>query len=34
MKNFDFVIVGAGIMGLSMARSLKFKMPDSSIALI
>ncbi len=33
-KKFDFVIIGAGIIGLSIAKNLKDKYPDAKIAVI
>ncbi|MCI0447147.1 FAD-dependent oxidoreductase, partial [bacterium] len=33
-KRFDFVIVGAGIMGLAITRELRKRHPFSSIALL
>jgi L-2-hydroxyglutarate oxidase LhgO len=32
--HFDFLIVGAGILGLTIARELRFKFPNSTIGLI
>lgn len=34
MKQFDYVVVGAGIMGLTTARELKARFPDSSIVVL
>src|SRR6185436_12958466 len=34
LQRFDFVIVGAGIMGLAIARELRKRHPSSSIALL
>lgn len=33
-KNYDFLIIGAGIIGLTIAKNIKDKYPDSSIAII
>jgi len=33
-KEFDFVIIGAGIIGLTLAKNLKKKYPDAKIAII
>lgn len=33
MQSFDFVVVGAGIIGLTAAREIKIRWPDSSIAI-
>ncbi len=33
-KNFDFLIIGAGIIGLTIAKNIKEKYPKSSIAIL
>lgn len=34
MQSFDFVVVGAGIIGLTTAREIKTRWPDSSVAIL
>jgi len=34
VKTYDILIIGAGIIGLSIARELKLKSPDSSIVIL
>lgn len=34
MQSFDFVIVGAGIIGLTTAREIKTRWPDSSVVIL
>jgi L-2-hydroxyglutarate oxidase len=34
MRHYDYVVIGAGIMGLTTARELKMRFPESSIAVL